>query len=64
VELAVLRELLARRDELVRAITRGVAEQDWDAVMEALDGLLAALKQLELSLERVPPGRRGRERTA
>jgi hypothetical protein len=47
VDLAVLQEVLGRRDELVHAITRGVAEQEWDAVMAALDGLLAALKQLE-----------------
>ena len=30
VDAAILRDLLARRDELVRAITVGMASDDWD----------------------------------
>jgi len=51
VDVAVLRDLLARRDELVRAITTGMASGDWDQVMVPFDGLLVAIKQLEASLE-------------
>jgi hypothetical protein len=47
VDRSLLHEVLGRRDELVRAITRGVADGEWDAVMEALDALLAALRQLD-----------------
>ncbi len=52
VELAVLQEVLGRRDVLVRAITEGVQSGAWDPVMAAFDGLLAALAQLEASLSR------------
>ena len=51
VDVAVLRDLLVRRDELVRAITTGMASGDWDQVMVPFDGLLVAIKQLEASLE-------------
>jgi hypothetical protein len=51
IDIATLRDLLARRDELVRAITAGMASGDWDRVMAPFDGLLAAIKQLEASLE-------------
>ncbi len=50
VEAELLLELLDRRDELVRAITSGIVSEDWDAVMRAFDGLLAALKRLEDNL--------------
>ena len=53
VDLAVLRDLLARRDELVRAITAGMASGEWDQVMAPFDRLLAAIKRLEESLETV-----------
>jgi molecular chaperone GrpE (heat shock protein) len=55
VEVAVLRDLLARRDDLVRAITAGTASGDWDQVMALFEGLLVAIKQLEESLEAVKP---------
>jgi len=50
---AVLQHLLARRDELVRAITAGMDSGDWDQVMAPFEGLLVAIKQLEVSLEAV-----------
>lgn len=50
---AILRDLLARRDELVRAITAGTASGDWDQVMAPFEGLLVAIKRLEESLEAV-----------
>ncbi len=53
VEDAVLQDLLARRDELVRAITAGMDSGDWDQVMAPFEGLLVAIKQLEVSLEAV-----------
>ena len=54
VDAAVLRDLLGRRDELVRAITAGMASGEWDQVMAPFDGLLAAIKRLE---EDVPTDR-------
>ncbi|HSC71084.1 MAG TPA: hypothetical protein VLH58_07010 [Candidatus Methylomirabilis sp.] len=36
-----------RRDELVRAITAGMATGEWEQVMSPFDGLLAAIKRLE-----------------
>ncbi len=53
VDASVLEDLLARRDELVQAITRGMASGDWDQVMAPFEGLLVAIKQLEESLEAV-----------
>lgn len=53
VDVAVLRDLLVRRDELVRAITAGMASGDWDQVMVPFEGLLVAIKQLEEGLEAV-----------
>jgi hypothetical protein len=50
VDPAVVQDLLARRDELVRAITAGVASGEWDQVMGPFDGLLAAIKRLEESM--------------
>jgi len=50
---AILQDLLARRDELVRAITAGMDSGDWDQVMAPFEGLLVAIKQLEVSLEAV-----------
>lgn len=47
---AVLEELLARRDDLVRAITVGMASGDWDQVMPPFEALLVALKRLEEGL--------------
>lgn len=51
VDVTALRDLLVRRDNLVRAITTGMASGDWDQVMAPFDGLLVAIKQLEASLE-------------
>ena len=48
---ATLQALLARRDELVRAITAGMASGEWDQVLAPFDGLLGAIKRLEESLE-------------
>jgi hypothetical protein len=53
VNVAVLRDLLARRDELVRAITAGIASGDWDQVMAPFEALLVAIKQLEECVEAV-----------
>lgn len=53
VDVAVLRDLLVRRNELVRAITAGMASGDWDQVMVPFEGLLVAIKQLEEGLEAV-----------
>jgi len=36
---------------LVRAITAGMASEEWDQVMAPFEGLLVAIKQLEESLE-------------
>jgi hypothetical protein len=47
VDTALVRDLLARRDELVRAITAGMTSGEWDQVMGPFDGLLAAIKRLE-----------------
>ena len=51
VDVAILQDLLARRNELVRAITAGMASEEWDQVMAPFEGLLVAIKQLEESLE-------------
>ncbi len=53
VDAAALHDLLNRRDELVRAIATGVQSEDWNSVMRAFDGLLAAIARLEDSLPRV-----------
>jgi alkylhydroperoxidase/carboxymuconolactone decarboxylase family protein YurZ len=47
VDAALVQDLLVRRDELVRAITAGMASGEWDQVMGPFDGLLAAIKRLE-----------------
>ncbi len=47
IDAEILRDLLGRRDELVRAITAGMIAEDWDSVMRAFDGLLAAIARLE-----------------
>lgn len=47
VDAALVQDLLGRRDELVRAITAGMASGEWDQVMGPFDGLLAAIKRLE-----------------
>ena len=51
VDLTLLRDLLARRDDLVRAITAGMASGDWEQVMAPFEGLMVELKRLEGSLE-------------
>lgn len=53
IDVAILQDLLARRDELVRAITAGMASGDWEQVMAPFEGLLVAIKRLEESLEAV-----------
>ena len=50
VDVGIVQELLAGRDELVRAITGGIASGNWDPVMHAFDGLLSAITHLEESL--------------
>lgn len=50
---AILRDLLEWRNELVRAITAGMASGDWDQVMTPFEGLLVAIKRLEAGLEAV-----------
>jgi hypothetical protein len=50
VDVALVQDLLGRRDELVRAITAGMASGEWDQVMGPFDGLLAAIKRLEESV--------------
>ena len=50
VDPAVVLDLLARRDELVRAITAGMTSGEWEQVMGPFDGLLAAIKRLEESV--------------
>ncbi|HSD49928.1 MAG TPA: hypothetical protein VLG48_00870 [Candidatus Methylomirabilis sp.] len=47
VDAALVQDLLVRRDELVRAITAGMATGEWEQVMSPFDGLLAAIKRLE-----------------
>ncbi len=56
VDAELLRDLLRQRDELVRAITAGMASGDWDPVMGAFDGLLATIARLEASLPREAAG--------
>ncbi len=53
VDVAILRDVLARRDELVRAITAGIASGEWDQVMAPFEGLLAGIQRLEACLEAV-----------
>jgi hypothetical protein len=50
IESEILQDLLARRDELVRAITAGMTSGEWDQVMAPFDQLLAAIKRLEEGL--------------
>jgi hypothetical protein len=50
VDAALFQDLLMRRDDLVRAITAGMASGEWDQVMGPFDGLLAAIKRLEESM--------------
>ncbi len=50
VDVGILQELLVRRDELIRAITTGMASGEWDQVMAPFDELLVAIKRLEGSL--------------
>jgi hypothetical protein len=47
IDAVTVQDLLARRDELVRAITAGMVSGEWDQVMGPFDGLLAAIKRLE-----------------
>jgi len=55
VDASLVQDLLVRRDELVRAITAGMASGEWDQVMGPFDGLLGAIKRLEESVS--VPGR-------
>ena len=50
VDTEALQDLLARRDQLVRAIMAGMASGDWDQVMVPFEGLLTAIKRLEEDL--------------
>jgi len=50
VDAEALQDLLARRDQLVRAITAGMTSGDWDQVMAPFEELLAAIKRLEEGL--------------
>lgn len=59
VDLDLLKELLARRDLLVQAIAAGATSDAWEPVLDAFDGLLAALARLEESVGQsapTPPG--------
>jgi hypothetical protein len=51
VDATIVQEVLARRDELVRAITAGMASGQWEQVMGPFEGLMVALKQLEQTVE-------------
>ncbi len=51
VDVTILQDLLARRDELVRAITAGMASGEWDQVMAPFDELLTAIQRIEESLQ-------------
>ena len=55
IESEILQDLLARRDELVRAITAGMTTGEWEQVMAPFDQLLGAIKRLE---ERLGVGER------
>lgn len=55
IDAAILQELLLRKDELVRAITEGTASGKWEPVMGAFDGLMAALTQLEETVQAAQP---------
>jgi hypothetical protein len=55
VDLGLVEEILTRRDLLVQAIAAGAASDAWEPVLEAFDGLLAALAGLEESLGRLAP---------
>jgi len=50
VDTEALQNLLAQRDQLVRAIMAGMASGDWDHVMAPFEGLLTAIKRLEEDL--------------
>ena len=50
VDTEALQNLLAQRDQLVRAIMAGMASDDWDYVMAPFEGLLTAIKRLEEDL--------------
>jgi hypothetical protein len=47
IQAEALAELLGQRDRLVQAIQAGMASGEWEAVMPAFDGLLAAIARLE-----------------
>jgi hypothetical protein len=51
VEIAILQDLLLRRDALVRAITAGMDSGEWEQVMGPFEGLMVAIKRLEESPE-------------
>ncbi len=51
VDVTIVQDLLARRDELVRAITAGMASGEWDQVMAPFDELLTAIQRIEESLQ-------------
>ncbi len=51
VDVTILQDLLARRDELVRSITAGMASGEWDQVMAPFDELLTAIQRIEESLQ-------------
>jgi hypothetical protein len=49
---ALLSELFARRDALVRTIQAGAASGRWEPVMPAFDAMLAAIAELEEATRR------------
>lgn len=51
IDVTILEDLLLRKEDLVRSITAGMASGEWDRVMDAFDGLLAAIKRIEETLE-------------
>jgi hypothetical protein len=46
-EAGLLAELFGRREVLVRAIQAGATTGQWEPVMPAFDGLLAAIAEIE-----------------
>jgi len=56
VDAELLRDLLGKRDELVRSITAGMTSGDWGPVMGAFDGLLSTIARLEDSLPQADVG--------
>ena len=55
IDVTILQDLLASKEELVRSITAGMTSGEWDQVMGAFDSLLVAIQRIE---EATQAGRR------